>query len=48
MVLFYEDQLFATRANVHDVAIYPNEFVDFSERRGRADRSQRRMRRGGA
>ena len=30
VVLFYEDQIFATRANVHDVAIYPNEFVDFS------------------
>jgi ABC-type transport system substrate-binding protein len=30
VVLFYEDQLFATRANVHGVAIYPNEFVDFS------------------
>ena len=30
VVLFYEDQLFATRANVHDVMIYPNEFVDFS------------------
>src|SRR5262245_10253395 len=30
VVLFYEDQLFATRANVHDVVIYPNEFVDFS------------------
>jgi len=30
VVLFYEDQLFATRANVHDVAIYPNEFVDFA------------------
>jgi len=30
VVLFYEDQIFATRANVHDVAIYPNEFVDFA------------------
>ena len=30
VVLFYEDQIFATRATVHDVAIYPNEFVDFS------------------
>jgi peptide/nickel transport system substrate-binding protein len=30
VVLFYEDQLFATRANVHDVVIHPNEFVDFS------------------
>jgi peptide/nickel transport system substrate-binding protein len=30
VVLFYEDQLFATRANVHDVVIYPNEFVDFA------------------
>ena len=30
VVLFYEDQLFATRANVHGVAIYPNEFVDFA------------------
>jgi peptide/nickel transport system substrate-binding protein len=30
VVLFYEDQLFGTRATVHDVKIYPNEFVDFS------------------
>ena len=30
VVLFYEDQLFATRANVHEVKIYPNELVDFS------------------
>ena len=30
VVLFYEDQLFAARANVHGVAIYPNEFVDFA------------------
>ncbi|MFI4980572.1 MAG: ABC transporter substrate-binding protein, partial [Nevskiales bacterium] len=31
IVLFYEDQLFATRANVHDVGVYANEFVDFSK-----------------
>lgn len=30
VVLFYEDQIFAARANVHDVGIYPNEHVDFS------------------
>ncbi|HMK78765.1 MAG TPA: ABC transporter substrate-binding protein [Xanthobacteraceae bacterium] len=30
VVLFYEDQLFATRSNVHGLAVYPNEFVDFS------------------
>ena len=31
VVLFYEEQLFATRASVRDVAIYPNEFVDFTK-----------------
>jgi hypothetical protein len=30
-VLFYEDQIFATRANVHEVGIYPNENVDFAK-----------------
>ena len=30
VVLFYEDQLFAERANVHGLAVYPNEFVDFA------------------
>jgi peptide/nickel transport system substrate-binding protein len=30
VVLFYEDQIFATRANVQGVAVYPNEFIDFS------------------
>jgi peptide/nickel transport system substrate-binding protein len=30
VVLFYEDQLFAARANVHGVVVYPNEFVDFA------------------
>jgi peptide/nickel transport system substrate-binding protein len=29
IVLFYEDQLFGARAKVHDVAVYPNEFVSF-------------------
>jgi peptide/nickel transport system substrate-binding protein len=31
VVLFYEDQIFATRANVKDVLVYPNEFIDFSK-----------------
>ena len=30
ITLYYEDQLWATRANVHDVKVYVNEFVDFS------------------
>jgi peptide/nickel transport system substrate-binding protein len=30
VVLFYEDQIFATRANVQGVAVYPNEFIDFA------------------
>ena len=30
VTLYYEDQLWATRANVHDVRVYVNEFVDFS------------------
>ena len=29
VVLFYEDQVFATRAGVHDVALWANEFVSF-------------------
>jgi ABC-type transport system substrate-binding protein len=29
VVLFYEDQLFAVRSNVHGVVINPNEFVSF-------------------
>jgi peptide/nickel transport system substrate-binding protein len=31
ITLYYEDQLWATRANVHDVKVYVNEFVDFSK-----------------
>src|SRR5262249_47385241 len=31
VVLFYEDQIFATKKTAHDVAIYPNEFVDFTK-----------------
>ena len=30
ITLYYEDQLWATRANVHDVKVYVNEFGDFS------------------
>jgi peptide/nickel transport system substrate-binding protein len=30
VVLFYEDQIFATRANVQGVTVYPNEFIDFA------------------
>jgi peptide/nickel transport system substrate-binding protein len=30
ITLYYEDQVWATRANVHDVKVYVNEFVDFS------------------
>ena len=30
ITLYYEDQLWATRANVHDMQVYVNEFVDFS------------------
>ena len=30
VTLYYEDQLWATRANVDDVRVYVNEFVDFS------------------
>lgn len=31
VVLFYEDQIFATKKTTHDVGIYPNEFVDFTK-----------------
>jgi peptide/nickel transport system substrate-binding protein len=31
ITLYYEDQVWATRANVHDVKVYVNEFVDFSK-----------------
>jgi ABC-type transport system substrate-binding protein len=31
ITLYYEDQLWATRANVYDVKVYVNEFVDFSK-----------------
>lgn len=31
IVLFYEDQLFGKRANVHDVEVLSNEFIDFSQ-----------------
>jgi peptide/nickel transport system substrate-binding protein len=30
ITLYYEDQVWATRSNVHDVKVYVNEFVDFS------------------
>lgn len=30
ITLYYEDQVSATRANVHDVKVYVNEFIDFS------------------
>jgi peptide/nickel transport system substrate-binding protein len=29
VTLYYEDQLWATRSNVHDVQVYVNEFVNF-------------------
>jgi len=29
ITLYYEDQVWATRSNVHDVKVYVNEFVDF-------------------
>lgn len=29
VVLFYEDQIFGTRANIHDVWVNPNEFIGF-------------------
>jgi peptide/nickel transport system substrate-binding protein len=31
ITLYYEDQVWATRSNVHDVKVYVNEFVDFSK-----------------
>ncbi len=31
VTLFYEDQLWATRSNVHDFKVYVNEFADFSD-----------------
>ena len=31
IALYYEDQVWATRANVQDVKVYVNEFVDFSK-----------------
>jgi peptide/nickel transport system substrate-binding protein len=31
ITLYYEDQVWATRANVRDVKVYVNEFVDFSK-----------------
>lgn len=30
ITLYYEEQVWATRSNVHDVKVYVNEFVDFS------------------
>ena len=30
VTLYYEDQVSAVRANVHDVKVYVNEFIDFS------------------
>jgi hypothetical protein len=30
IVLFYEEQVFATRAVVHDVAVWANEFISFT------------------
>ena len=29
--LYYEDQLWAARSNVHDVQVYVNEFVNFGK-----------------
>ena len=29
VVLYYQDQIFATRANIHDVWVNPNEFIGF-------------------
>ena len=31
VTLYYEDQLWATRSNVHDVQVYVNEFVNFGK-----------------
>ncbi|NML46113.1 glutathione ABC transporter substrate-binding protein [Ramlibacter sp. G-1-2-2] len=31
VTLYYEDQVSATRSNVHDVKVYVNEFIDFSK-----------------
>jgi peptide/nickel transport system substrate-binding protein len=31
ITLYYEDQVCATRSNVHDVKVYVNEFIDFSK-----------------
>jgi peptide/nickel transport system substrate-binding protein len=31
VVLFYEDQIFGTRANVNGVGLYPHEFVEFTK-----------------
>jgi hypothetical protein len=30
VIVFYEDQIFARRANVHGVEVYPFEFVGFN------------------
>jgi peptide/nickel transport system substrate-binding protein len=30
VVVFYEDQIFGTRANVNGVGLYPYEFVEFA------------------
>lgn len=31
VVLFYEDQIYGARSNVHDVLVYPNEFIGFAK-----------------
>ena len=31
VVLFYEDQIFGTRANVNGVGLYPYEFIEFAK-----------------